>query len=71
MLKKNSWDDDKSMNQEECGTSQDILMISTSPFSSTDTFSKHIYFCQYFRYYYNFHRLNFLRLWSLDGVNNQ
>ena len=50
--------------------SQDMIMISTSPFSSTDTSSKTIYFCQYFRHYYIFLRLDFLRLWSLDGVNN-
>ena len=28
------------MNQEECGTSQDMLMISSSPFTSTDTSSR-------------------------------
>lgn len=60
----------QSMNWEECGTSQGILMISTSPISSSDTSSKTTNFCQYFRHYCIFLRLDFLRLWSLDGVNN-
>jgi hypothetical protein len=58
------------MNEEECGTSQDMLMISTSPFTSTDTSTKTIYFCRYFRHCYIFLRSDFLRLWSLDGKYN-